>query len=158
MFLIIHALLGALIGLEFHSIWLIAITALISHFILDSLPHWDGYFDRKLFYLTGKANLDRKNMAYRSIDWIIAFIIVIVLYRIFNDSTPLLIGAIFSMLPDLSKLFYVTRIRKHNLYMSFLQFHAKIQRDINWKWGILFQLLLAVLMIMAIYNKLTAVF
>ena len=50
MFVIIHALLGGLIGEYFNSILLIILFSFLSHFFLDMMPHWDGGgFDKKFF-------------------------------------------------------------------------------------------------------------
>ena len=97
----IHLLVGAVIGKYIGNIWLIIIFALISHYILDFIPHTSmttvkGYFEN------GLKGTDIKDLLLRSIEPL--FGIALTLFLIFlnkEKAIPMIIGAFFAFFPDL---------------------------------------------------------
>ena len=96
----IHLLVGALIGKSFKSIWLIILLALISHYILDFIPHTspsevDGYLDG------GIKGADNKDLIFKSIEPIIGLILIGFLISLNREKAiPMIIGAFFAWFPD----------------------------------------------------------
>lgn len=150
MFYIIHALLGSLIGESFNSAWLILIISLISHFILDMIPHWDGYFNNKLFQISGRAIVRKSTVILHFIDFLFAVFLIIILYLKF-DSKLMILGAVVSIFPDMIKVAYHTPMRKSKSYISLLKFHSKIQREVNWKAGLLTQLVVLFILLKIVF-------
>jgi len=138
MLAIIHALVGGLIGEEFHSILLIAIASFALHFLFDMFPHYDANWDKKRFETTGEAVLTRFAKAWFVIDMVLALAMIVSLYNVF-DSKKLVLGAFMGILPDLMSLGYKTKLKKNKHFVGFLKFHSKIQRHTNWKKSILVQ-------------------
>lgn len=145
MLAIIHALVGSLIGEEFHSIFLISVLSLALHFIFDMVPHWDVDWDKKKFLTTGEAVVSNFAKVWFIIDHILAISLAIYLFYTF-DSKRMALGAFMSVLPDWIGLGYKTPLRKNKRFMNFLKFHSRIQNHTNFKrsmitQGIIFSLL-----------------
>jgi len=132
MLVIVHALVGGLLGEKIHSIPLIIISSLVLHFLMDIIPHYDANFDKKRFLTTGEAILNKRAKIFFITDHIIALIIIAALYQMF-DSKRLLIGAFVALVPDIVGLGYKTKLRGNRYYMKFLKFHSKIQRHTTFK-------------------------
>jgi len=150
MIYLIHLFVGLVIGGYFHSIPLIIILAFASHFVIDMLPHWDGPYDKAHFEKTGKLKAHKLMYFIEITDFLI--VIAILIYfadkTVFFD-TKMMLGAIFSILPDVLKVGYFTPLRKNKYFMKYLQFHSKIQNEVGWKKGIFYQLVvLAVFLIL----------
>ena len=100
MFLTNHALTGTLIGLEIEQPVVIAPAAFVSHFVMDSIPHfgyqpWGG-FQNKKWLIMG------------SIDSALAALLTVGACILWPDRTArILLGSFSAMLPD---LFYVPEI------------------------------------------------
>lgn len=111
-----HALTGAAIGLALQNPLLVVPAAFASHFVLDSLPH----FDHPLYTFGNKH-------AWKlyTIDGIIA-LTGVVLTMVYAPTLllPIILGAIFAVLPDATLLhYYKTGKAKH----WFHNFHTGIQ-------------------------------
>ena len=137
----IHGIVGAVFGSYFSNIWVIILLGILSHFILDMVPHWDGVFDKKLFAKKGKLSVSRKMLYTRIIDGL--FTICLVVY--FASNKLVLIGILTSLIPDLIKIFYFTPLRRSKIYLGYLKFHSKIQKEVDWKLGLLTQAIVLVL-------------
>lgn len=97
----IHLLIGALIGKSFKSIWLIIILALLSHYILDFIPHTspsevDGYLDG------GLKGVSNRDLILKSIEPILGLILVGYFIYLNKEKALLMaVGAFFAWCPDL---------------------------------------------------------
>ena len=138
MFMIVHTLLGSLIGVELQSVTLIIILAVASHFILDWIPHWDGGYDRNKFHKSGKFKAKKSKIVLIAIDATITLITLFILYFKFSNKF-LLVGAIAAVSPDLLSIGYYTKLKERKTFMGYLKFHSKIQKEVNWKKGMLIQ-------------------
>lgn len=102
MLISVHLLTGAAIGKLSGNLWIAAILSYALHHLLDSIPHYNP--KNIAGHLSGNMkNLDKKDIALKSIEPVIS--ILITLHFIFINQTnliaPMVIGAIFSFLPDL---------------------------------------------------------
>jgi len=150
MFYIIHILAGAVIAKYFPNIFLIIILCLISHFIIDAIPHRDSIVDRDLFKKNYKVKITKKLILFESIEIPITFLVIICLYIYFNNL--LMLFAIFvSILPDMAKLGYLTKLKNNRFFKKYMLFHSRIQKDVSWKLGILIQLMIAIMFIKLLF-------
>ena len=97
----IHLLVGAIIGKYIHSIWLIIILAILSHYILDFIPHY-SQSEVKGYLKNGIRGADTKDLILKSILPIGG--IILVSYLIFlnkEHAIPMIIGAFFAWFPDI---------------------------------------------------------
>lgn len=151
MFILIHVLLGGLIGEYYHSVLLIVLISLLSHFILDIIPHWDGGdFDRKFFNKTGMFFSGKISVFINILDVIICIFLMSFLYKEFH-SKLMLAGAFAGMIPDLAKLGYLTKLRKNRHFINYLKFHSRIQKDVNWRIGLITQIIITVFLIILLF-------
>ena len=149
--MIIHALIGGLIGSYSHSVILIIILCILSHILMDIFPHWDGPFDRALFYSKGEVKVEKIQIILHFFDLIFSLLIIIILYLEFDNSL-IILGGFVSIFPDIIKIGYFTRLRKSNWYMRHLKFHSKIQNEVNWKLGLITQAVILISMIILFIN------
>ncbi|MBR9704788.1 hypothetical protein GOV12_05225 [Candidatus Pacearchaeota archaeon] len=150
MFWIIHILIGIIIGLVFHPLAIIPI-ALLSHFIFDSLPHWDGDFDKKSFQKTGIAKIKKSVIIIRGLDMILA-LAILSYFLYLTKNNLILLGAFFALFPDLIKVGYLTNLKKNKTFKSYLNFHSKIQKDTKPLIGLITQIILAIILIYMIFS------
>ena len=149
MFYIVHTLLGGLIGLHFNSIALIIFLGIASHFLIDSIPHWDGFVTdnhKGNFRKNYQVNFNRKLLLIGAIDGIVAIYLLIFMYDKFN-STHLIVGCMASIFPDILSAGYLTKFKIQKHYKKFLQFHNNIQRETGLLFGILTQAIIALIII-----------
>lgn len=141
MFWVIHILIGMIIGKGFNSPWLIIPIALLSHFALDAIPHWDGVFDTKEFKKTGKARIKEIDVIAKFFDIFFSAILVIFFFHTTPqaDKLPMFLGGLVAVLPDMVKGFYVTKLREKKSFMDYLKFHGEIQGKADIKEGIMIQ-------------------
>lgn len=60
MFYIVHVLAGAVIAKYFPNFFLVIILGLISHFLIDAIPHKDSIIDGNSFKKHISLNLQKK--------------------------------------------------------------------------------------------------
>jgi hypothetical protein len=150
MFILLHVLFGAFIGKEVNSVLILLVLALICHFVMDMIPHWDGFFDKNKFESTREIDIIRKDIAVRAFDVVLAAAICIYLY-FKMDSSLVILGALFSAAPDLIKVFYFTKARKIKTFDSYLRFHSKIQKGTKRvRTGLLIQAVCIIILIILI--------
>ena len=137
MILMVHILVGALIVLKIKILWLALLLAFLSHYFLDSLPHWDYSIE----------NIKKRNWKQTSKEFLIVFfdILTATILVLFLSKNILLsfIGAFFSTLPDGLHLLY--RIWPNKFLKIHQRFHQKInfpRNKISPFWGILAQIII----------------
>ena len=148
---LVHILIGMIIGVQFKSPWLIIPIAIISHFVLDGIPHWDGNFDKKKFKKTGKAVITDTDIIVKFLD-VIASISVIIFFYMQSDRNLMVLGAVMAILPDLSKVGYLTKLRNTKGYMHYIMFHNNIQSETTMTNGLSIQAVCFVLMIIVLLH------
>ncbi|MEM3113280.1 MAG: hypothetical protein QXI33_02540 [Candidatus Pacearchaeota archaeon] len=152
MFLIIHTLLGVLLGLSFNSLTLIAFFGILSHFVLDMIPHWDGNFNKSKFNIFGIADLDKNAYFLLIADTIVSSMIILFLFQYYGNWV-VVFASIIAVSPDIANLGYLTRLKDNKYYIGFLKFHSKIQREVEMKRGLLIQGIFLVILIFLIISK-----
>lgn len=146
MFMIIHALLGIIIASNFHSKILILILGILSHYLLDMIPHWDGDFDREDFKKTGIPKVVKTTVVLHTINYLFIFWLIYSLAEVPHGGL-LILGVVAAILPDIANLVYPTRLKNNKKYISHLKFHARIQTDSSRTFGIIIQIILALIFI-----------
>lgn len=138
MTLLTHAIVGAGAAAVFPTHPVIAFTtAVVSHFVLDAIPHWD-YDIRSARNSTGQPlDMDMEvkskdfliDISKIAIDCTLGFLLAFVFYRlILNLSLPLILLCAFGgVLPDALQFAYF-KIRRQPL-TALQRFHHYIQRD-----------------------------
>jgi len=100
MLLTVHLLVGAVIGKYVGSIWLIILLAIISHYVLDMIPHTpmptpDGYLKN------GLKGTSKKLLFLESIEPILGILLVLFfIYLNKERALPMILGAFFAWFPD----------------------------------------------------------
>jgi hypothetical protein len=115
-----HGLVGSTIAITLHNYPVLAITiAVISHFLLDSIPHF------------GDDNMDLKGSKFKkilSLDAIIAVISTLILALVWQQYFFLVIFCAFAAAsPDLMWIYYVYINPKLRLVHKIPRFHTWIQ-------------------------------
>jgi hypothetical protein len=153
MIYLIHALVGGLIGGYLNSVPVVIVLAVLSHFLLDMLPHWDGPYDKSHFEKTGILRAHKAMYYIKTVDFIAAAISVIIFAELFPmmGGKMMALGAICSLAPDMLKIGYFSPLRKKKAYMRYLKFHSKIQNEVGWKFGILSQTMMLIALIVAFH-------
>jgi hypothetical protein len=151
MFWIVHILIGMIIGIQFKSPWLIIPIAILSHFILDAIPHWDGNFDKKKFKKTGNVVVNDIDMVVKFLD-IIGSLSVIIYFYMQSDRNMMVLGAVMAILPDLSKVGYLTKLKDTKGYMHYIMFHNNIQGEAPLLDGLSIQACFFIVMVIALLH------
>jgi hypothetical protein len=127
---VVHALLGAVIGIIITSGPAVVIVAFFSHYLLDRLPHIDpATFSSKRVHYSWTEFISIIS------DAVLTVIIGIIFFVSHERWANILLGTIFSMLPDLlipfEKYALLTPLRRfHNLS------HWNAQQAQHWSWYI----------------------
>jgi len=150
MFYVVHILMGGVIAKFFPSIAPIVILGLISHFLIDMIPHRDTFFTKNILKKSYKLKFNSKEVLFEATEIIISILVII--YIQFKFKSSLMLFAIFiSLLPDLVKFSYLTRLRNNKIFIKYFNFHFNIQREASWPIGILTQLIATIILIMILF-------
>ena len=112
-----HMLVAAAVGVQSPNVWAAFIFGLISHFLLDMLPHWD-YLERiKISRIVDLVKIGT--------DFILGTIIVLFFVWTFPQKLLIIFAIIGALLPDI--LVFLYNSFKIKWLKPFLQFHHKVQ-------------------------------
>lgn len=145
MFYFIHVLAGAVIAKFFPEVLLIIVLSLLSHFIIDIIPHRDNLFKIKSSIHSYNIKITKKAVAFETGDVVISLILMLIIFFKFQ-SILMMLGIFMSLLPDLIKLNHFL-FKKNKIFIKYLYFHSAIQREIGWVPGLLTQLAITLLLI-----------
>lgn len=139
----VHALVGAAIATKIGNPALALPLCLLSHFILDKIPHWDP--------LTNKTTKSFPRILKEiSADYLIGYVLVML---IFGFSPYLLLAAFVSQLPDTLEAPYILTKKHFPIFYQFYQvqhwshdvwFNARL----NAPWGIVTQVVTVVIFLL----------
>lgn len=123
-----HIIVGAVIGAKTQDLGLIVILALLIHFIMDKLPHWDyswrgvkDFKKDKNFKAFFSDSL--KMVADLTFGFLIIFLILWYKNILISDYLPFILFAIFiSLLPDILYGFNWLLIGKSNKFTRFIEY------------------------------------
>jgi len=123
MILTTHALTGAVIGKTINIPWLIILLSLAIHYLMDGIRHAEYFDDRT-------ANV--KNTWWKVALDFAAGVVLIFFYLYFSDSDinitkNILLGAFFSMFPDLLTVIH-WRFKKIPVLPQIKKFHSLAHR------------------------------
>ena len=136
-----HLITGAVIATKIGSFsWPVIILALLSHIILDALPHSDTVDENDPF--------NKVQIIIIIIDLIIA---VSLIYIFFKDNLVLAwFGAFWGLFPDFidqAKLIF-PKVKQNKTWQFFHHYHGVIQKiKPNWFWGLLTQIIIIVIVL-----------
>lgn len=141
-----HMLVGAAIGVQSPNIWTAFCFGVISHYLLDFIPHWEYLETIKIT----KAN----HLMKIFIDFIIGVIVILIIFWFFPFNKIIIISGIFgALLPDFIEFLY------KNFKIKFLRplviFHNKIHyfKDVSFWPGLPGALIVLLLSILTIFRK-----
>ncbi|OGZ32888.1 MAG: hypothetical protein A2V69_00745 [Candidatus Portnoybacteria bacterium RBG_13_40_8] len=165
MVLIPHILAGAVIGAKTHNLGLIIILGLITHLILDKLPHWD-YINHGIrnFSKTKDFKALFCDLFKILIDGLIGFLIVLLTLwfssNVFmlKDLIFILLGIFFAILPDIFLFSFVIiggnfSEKYINLHHQF--FHTYKNKEKEGKitfFGLITQILVIIISIIILFS------
>lgn len=151
MLLTSHIIISGLIGAKTGNYFLAAAAGLISHYVLDAIPHWDGYLDKEF---QAKAEADkgfirnkffRKEIAKVAADFSLGLIIFYIFFGRhldYGSAALALTGIFFGILPDpLQLLYWLTKspLLKFNYDLQHVIHQNKKQPDFTF--GMLTQII-----------------
>jgi hypothetical protein len=127
-----HLIVGAAIGAKIKNIGWIIVLAIISHVVLDKIPHWD-YGDKETKRFKESKSLEALFTFFVKllIDGLIGLILIILViwYRKTMDLEhliPVLIGMFFAILPDiLLGIFTISYVKSKKPSKNFIDFYHK---------------------------------
>ena len=141
-----HSLLGAAIVSSIPNLSFSLPLSFLSHFVLDSFPHSQPAL--KPWKIT------RNVVVLGLLDLLLAVSIVSLLSFSF-DKPNLLLGSLFSCLPDVDIILYINSLRKYlksKWLKPWTKFHESIQNETNSFYGSLTQIIIIFLSLIVIYK------
>lgn len=95
----IHLLAGAVIGKLIPNFLVVIILALLSHYLLDFIPHYPTHAVKG--YVRGLKRINKKDLLIKSLEPIIGISLVIFIGVLHQDKTFFIfLGSFFAWLPD----------------------------------------------------------
>ena len=160
MFVTVHSAAATIIGKKISNSTLAFVLSLISHFILDLIPHGDESLGKKFLGIKIKNKEDFRILAlYGSIDTCLLAIFLIFLFKNFSFATNdhVVWAIIGGILPDVLVAFY--KITNLKLLKPIADIHGrnhswlirKFKTDIPLKYGVILQIILMSLIVWLIY-------
>ena len=140
-----HAVTGAMIGTLLPNPILVVPVAMGSHFVLDSIPHWQ---ETLAPYIPTKKTYIRL-----PIDIVLAVILVWLMahWQPSNGGT-IWLGAISANVPDFDSIVALMPKLKRGLVKKYWDWHCKIQRETSSMWGVLTQLVVIAIGLIVVYE------
>jgi hypothetical protein len=140
-----HILVGAAIGAQASNVWVVFCFGVISHYLLDILPHWDYLDDLRITKL--------KYFIKMVLDLVLGLIIVGIIVWNFPNKIVIGIGIGAALLPDLIQFLYMNF--KFRWLRPFAQFHYKIHfwQGLSFWQGMPATLGVCLLAIVSLYDK-----
>jgi len=146
-----HALVGGAIGASTDNLVYIIVLAIMSHFVLDMVPHfdWGTWHDKKDF------QLETKDYLLLAGDVALLLILSSLLWDNITNNPNIVIGAFFAVLVDLidNVPFWKDYLRKLPFFGKLHKFHEAIHFRLKmkyWYWGVITQVLVIALAIFVI--------
>ena len=129
-----HLIVGAVIGAKTHNFGLIIALGIVSHFIIDMIPHWDySIYNLLNFSQNKKFRKIIWDLIKMMVDGLFGLLIVLLIIKqknLLNSRSIILIscGILISLLPDvlwgICSLFYKFKISKK--YIAIHHFFHRI--------------------------------
>jgi hypothetical protein len=140
-----HATTGAVIGALIPNPLLVVPLAIGSHFVLDSIPHWQ---ETLAPYIPTKKTYIRL-----PIDIVLAATLVWLMTRWQPSSSGTIwLGATVANVPDLDSVVVLIPKLKQGLIKKYWDWHCKIQRETSSMWGVLTQFVAIAIGLVVVYE------
>jgi hypothetical protein len=125
-------LVGAIVVKTFSNPVIGLPLALLSHFILDIIPHWDGGAPQPPYR-------EKSTILKTGLDLLLGALVIYFLTRHNQNQAYLFLGATVAIFPDLAQGLIVSLnyFLKKNYLSGYLDFHARIQRRLTFIPGLL---------------------
>ncbi|MDO8743423.1 MAG: hypothetical protein Q7J30_02645 [Candidatus Azambacteria bacterium] len=115
MILASHIIISGILGSETQNYFFAGVIGLVSHYVLDAIPHWDFYLSPNFGAQTKikdggfvKERIFWKEISKVVIDIAIGFGLLFIFANFYKNTNtvPLIISGVFSILPDALILLY----------------------------------------------------
>ena len=149
----VHLLIGAVIGKYVNNAWVIIIISILSHYVLDFIPHYSHQGFEK-FRELGFAGID-KRLILIGIEPILGLILVIFLIYMNKERVfPMVLGSFFAWFPDLLTFIswkYLSYKYNINIFEKILPRPGNfLYNACNTLFGIFIQIVIAIVAIIAL--------
>lgn len=114
-----HVLVGAAIGSQLPHAWQIVPLAAASHFVLDSIPHIQGYIEVE--------DLEKKEALFLLADAALAFGALFLLAKGLPNWEPIVLGGFSAVIPDFHHIYRVL------FGPEKLSRYTKLHKKFHWK-------------------------
>ena len=141
-----HAVTGATIGVLVPNPWLAIPLAVGSHFVLDSIPHWQ---ETLAPYVPNKKTYIRIPV---DVALAIVLVSVIVMWHPTFALTIWLYAALANV-PDLDTLTILLPKLRRGVVSNFYNWHCDIQRETSSMWGVVTQASLVIICILITFPR-----
>lgn len=160
MFLTVHTAAATVIGKHIISAPLAFLLGLLSHFLLDLIPHGDSDLDSDFIKSVKKKGISKKFLMIGMIDLFV--LILLLFYFVYNfefiSQSHVIWAIIGGILPDILMVIY--RLTKFKWLKWIYDLHeknhalitGKIIKDYNIKYGLIFQITLMIIFILLATN------
>lgn len=140
-----HVTAGVVLGTIIGNPIVVVPVALLSHFVLDSVPHWQETL--------APYKPTWKTYVRIPIDLAIALLVVLLaIWQQPHDALAIWLGAIFASAPDLDVMVVAFPQLKHGVVEKFWNWHCAIQRETASLWGLAPQFAVLIVGIVVIYR------
>jgi hypothetical protein len=140
-----HVTTGVALGAIIGNPIVVVPVAIASHFVLDSVPHWQETL--------APYTPTWKTWVRIPIDFVIAAAIMLLAIRLLPQRAPaIVLGGLFAASPDLDVLLILFPEWKKGLLQKHWDWHCAIQRETASLWGLVPQLTVIALGIFTIYH------
>ena len=146
-----HALVGGAIGASTDNLLYIIVLAILSHFVLDAVPHfdWGTWHNNKNF------ELETKDYLLVAGDIALLLIFTYFLWDNIKANPNIAVGGFFAILVDLidNVPFWKDYVRKLPVFSQMHSLHRKIHFELkmkNWYWGVLTQIVIIIMAVIVI--------
>lgn len=139
-----HAVVGAAIGALVVNPLLVIPAAIASHFLLDSVPHWQETL--------APYEPSKKTWIRIPIDLALAVSLVgLLAYWVPDRAGAVWLGAVMGNLPDLDVIMIVMPQLKRGLLRKYWDWHCRIQRETGSLWGVVPQVAVIMMALPSVY-------
>lgn len=140
-----HAVTGAMIGALLPNSLLIVPVAIGSHFVLDSIPHWQETL--------APYTPTKKTYIRIPIDLLLAVSLVLLVARLQPAHVGAIwLGAVMANAPDLDVIVILLPKIKYSLLNKYWDWHCRIQRETSSLWGVLTQFVVIAIGLVVAYE------
>lgn len=140
-----HMLVGAAVGSQASNVWLAFCFGLLSHFLIDALPHWD--------YLKGVDIGNPNHLKKIALDFILGTGLVLILIWSESQKLFILIAITGALLPDFLEVAYenfnIKLLRPFSRFHDWIHYHKTLS---FWQ-GLPFTLIVSLIAVLLLVLK-----